>query len=153
MPETNKRKYKRRFKFSEKNEKGDEMSTRCNIGIYEEKEEKLENPDVILYKHSDGYPEGTLPLLKKFMENPKNDRNRYDYEYQSAWLLHTLINQGIEDSITFGYETIHVGYGICKEIHGDIEYYYAIYPDRIETYKAGFDQEFKDFELIEKTKV
>ena len=125
------------------------MSTRCNIGVYEEEDQKLEKPNIILYKHSDGYPEGTLPLLKKFMENPKNNRNRYDSEYESAWLIHTLINQQIEDSIEYGYNLPHVGYGICEDIHGDIEYYYAVYPDRIEVYKAGFDQGFRDFELIQ----
>lgn len=130
------------------------MSTRCNIGVYESEKQLLNSPDVILYKHSDGYPEGTLPLLKKFMKNPSNDRNRNDYEYQSAWLLHSLMNGFIEDGINYGYEIMHIGYGICKEIHGDIEYYYAIYPNRIEVYKVeGFDKIYEDFKLLEKVMI
>lgn len=127
------------------------MSTRCNIGIYEDEKSVLENPDIILYKHSDGYPENTLPLLKEFMNNPLNERNRNDYEYQSAWLLHSLINDHIRMCIEHKYNENHIGYGICKDIHGDIEYYYAIYPNRIEVYNVpGFNGEYRDFKLVEK---
>jgi hypothetical protein len=38
------------------------MSTRCQIGFYPEKPTKdtLQNPDALIYKHSDGYPEGVV---------------------------------------------------------------------------------------------
>ena len=44
-------------------------------------------------------------------------------EYGAAWLVARLK------------EDDYLNIGICKELHGDIEYYYAVYPDRIDIYE------------------
>ena len=61
------------------------MSTRCNIGIYGEIGQRLNSPDFILYKHWDGYPEETLPMLKEFAEIKQNRAIAGDSEYYSAY--------------------------------------------------------------------
>jgi hypothetical protein len=60
------------------------MSTRSNIIIketfsYLEGSEKVTKTDkLFFYRHSDGYPDGALPLLLKFMEGiNKKIANRF----------------------------------------------------------------------------
>ena len=97
------------------------MATRCMIGFYEA-DDKFSKPTALIYRHLDGYPEGVLndviPILQDF------DRNRGldDVEYASAWLVAQLKDD---------YPNI----GICKHLRGDIEYYYAVYPGRIDVYE------------------
>jgi hypothetical protein len=106
------------------------MSTRCQIGIYDEKETPLNKPNVLLYKHSDGYPEGVIPIIQPFLEDFSKKRGMDDVEYCSAWLLHALIQ-------SHG-RTDYLGHGICgdRTFHGDIEYYYRIQPSEILVYKV-----------------
>ena len=128
------------------------MSTRCQIGIYDESEAKTHEPDALLYKHSDGYEEGTLPILKEFHKKFRESRGFFDAEYFAARLIQHLTNDAdYADSMT--------GYGISKSLHADIEYYYAVYPDRIEMYETGGllgatdEDDFKEFNLIKTVKV
>lgn len=118
------------------------MSTRCQIGFYDYDNDNFMKPNALLYRHSDGHPEGPhgviidiVPFLKEF------DRRRgLDCEYAAAWLMHHLIDKHIamfkkirkrnlEDR---GNTDIHedgknfLGHGIDNYFHGDIAYYYAI---------------------------
>lgn len=131
------------------------MSTRSQIGIYADKKNKIDQPYTVLYKHSDGYIEGTLPLLEEFAKKFKTNRGFFDEEYFGARLIQFLTNQS-DDHLKKWQEQRRketdispfdmCGYGICgdKMLHGDIEYYYAIYEDRIEVYETHMDCEFKD---------
>lgn len=68
------------------------MSTRCQIGLYQAKPKKLNKPEVLLYKHSDGYPEGTLGALKDFCVFWKGTKGLNNTEYAGARLIQYLTN-------------------------------------------------------------
>ena len=104
---------------------------------------ELENYEVLLYRHSDGYPDGVLPELEKFLKFWEKARGITDTEYCGARLLQYMCNEmdGIygkdfmledKNNLTGIYS-----YGICKNLHGDIEYYYAIYPSAIDIYEQN----------------
>jgi hypothetical protein len=57
------------------------MSTRCNVII------KDEDDQLIFYRHSDGYPDGALPTLKKFMQWVADGLIRSNVEQASGWLI------------------------------------------------------------------
>jgi len=128
------------------------ISTRCQIGIYESNEviyyDGLPgNPEVLLYRHSDGYPGNLdgdigvvpdiLPFLKEFMKV-----RGYDVEYMGACLITYLKQFHCGDKLDDKYYGMEVngvsmsilGHGISKEFHGDIEWYYAIFPDELQVY-------------------
>ncbi len=120
------------------------MSTRAQIGFYRQGETNLNNWEVLLYRHSDGYPGyptgeeyGVLPDIVPFLRWWSRTRGISDIEYCSARLLQYLCNKIDEESNKKAPKglTGTVGYGICKDFHGDIEYYYAIFPDRLEAYQ------------------
>jgi hypothetical protein len=146
------------------------MSTRCQIGIYEEDvygdEDILNKWEVLLYRHSDGYPgvlaggdkkgkigvvPDILPFLKEFMK-----KRGYDVEYMGACLMaymkHWHCGEKREhvarDISINGFECDPCCHGISKGFHGDIEYFYAIMPNGLRIYKVSGDEDFK-FEQIE----
>jgi len=129
------------------------MLTRCQIGFYAQKTDKLKNPLVLIYKHSDGYEEGILPQLIEFHKLFIDSRG-YDEEYYPARLIQFLTNHSDKELASFTDRDKKIvdllGYGISQGLHGDIEYYYAIYENRIEVYKVPFDSDYKDFQLIRK---
>ena len=109
------------------------MSTRCQIGFYEPEATKLEDFEALIYRHCDGYPDTNsgviadiVPILRQF----DKDRGLDDIEYASAWLVAKL-------------KTDYTNIGICKEFHGDIEYFYAVYPDRIQVYDVVHGEGFE----------
>jgi hypothetical protein len=117
------------------------MSTRCQIAI--------EGSPVYVYKHSDGYPAGVLPVLLPFRDRFYEGRG-YDPEYFLARLLmafgveertdaaHTLANPDPSDPY-YKYAASHarkvmegkevLSYGIDTVIHGDIEFFYWVGKD------------------------
>ena len=58
------------------------MSTRCQVVIEDGRQDKL-----WFYRHSDGYPEGVLPTLEKFMTWVKEGKIRNNVEQASGWLI------------------------------------------------------------------
>lgn len=108
------------------------MSTRCQIGFYEPETEDLNKWEALIYRHSDGYPDtehGVVATIKPILDDFNTNRGLDDLEYASAWLVAKLKG---------GYLNI----GICKDFHGDIEYYYAVYPDKLEVYQVKWDAEY-----------
>lgn len=104
------------------------MSTRANI-VVKSGREKL-----IFYRHSDGYPEGTMPLLEKFLKEIKLGNIRDNVSQASGWLIEFGRQEMLEQESEFKklYPN-YAGYGwkvgfieptTC--IHGDIEYLYTI---------------------------
>lgn len=134
------------------------MSTRCQIGIFEkpfEQDGKLNNPEVLIYRHSDGYPEnpGVLEPLTNFCKNFIKNRG-FDPTYMGARLLPYLISTHTEDLPNQESEDYkggkkkqgefggYLSYGIDnpnlkKGIHGDIEYFYAVHEDHIDIYTTN----------------
>ena len=143
------------------------MSTRCQIAFYEEEPKELSKPKVLLYRHSDGYPEGVVPDIKPFLEWwEREGRGIRDIEYVSARLLQYLCNkydghsEELRKENNWGKEekgfTGETGYGICKDFHRDIEYLYVVYPSVLKVYEVqGFDWEDIDsaVKLIETIKI
>lgn len=113
------------------------MSTRANI-VVKNGREKL-----IFYRHSDGYPEGTMPLLEKFLNEVKIGNIRDNVSQSAGWLIEfgrqEMIEQEKQLQKEFGihfkkdFRPSIFGYGwkvgyieptTC--IHDDIEYLYTI---------------------------
>ena len=135
------------------------MSTRCQIGFYNPKNTNISKPDILIYRHNDGYPgnpstkqygvvTSILPFLKEF----NKQRDLTDIEYCSAQLLFHMIG---EHSNGGKYKPVdtrrYLSYGICakKDFHGDIEYYYVIRGNKLIVYKCGWDQNPKDYKEID----
>lgn len=124
------------------------MSTRSQIGFYENKEQPLKKFEALIYRHSDGYPDtkhGVISAIKPFLKWWKKGQGLGDLEYLSARLLQYLCNRydnnGYGKALGKKYQndnfTGTLGHGICKNFHGDIEYFYKIYPNAMEVYKVG----------------
>lgn len=135
------------------------MSTRCQIGVYKNSDRDITKPSVVIYRHSDGYPDGAGKDLLDIVKRYKKQRSMNDSEYLAANILGFMKAEQINwaNSLEKYKETWEfVGYGICgdKKLHGDIEYFYAVYPDRIETYEqTGIDGKFEDLKKIKSTKL
>lgn len=100
------------------------MSTRAQIRF-----EEKGNPVAVIYRHSDGYPEGILADLVEFcvwLTGPPEGRPIRDLEYAAANLVYWYKLQLAR--IRSGAEKL--GVGICptdaSHIHGDAEYLYVI---------------------------
>lgn len=138
------------------------MSTRCQIGFYATPDKPIEKPDALLYKHSDGYPEGVLPLLTTTLE--KFVSRRYgglsDTEYASAWVLYAFMDEHVKSILAWREESPSmrdyypedgwdcIGFGICQDFHPDIEYYYAISPNTLKVYGVNWDQDPLKWQLV-----
>jgi hypothetical protein len=111
------------------------MSTRANILI------KDEHDSLWFYRHSDGYPEGTMPTLKKFMEWLKAGRIRNNVGQAAGWLIvlgHLEYRDGSEDALKYNGPQFEPGnsdsisgwkvgaYEPTTCQHGDIEWLYTI---------------------------
>ena len=123
------------------------MSTRCQIGFYENKNDRIDSPHTLLYRHSDGYPGnkkeyGTLTDLIPFLNHFISQRG-YDIEYIGARCLCYLIHEHTQDLPSQNEKVSKFGgylsYGICKpeDFHGDIEFYYAVFPDEVRIYEPS----------------
>lgn len=128
------------------------MSTRSHIGFYRETpmESQLHRDwDVLLYKHSDGYPEGTLPQLTEFCMLFNEHRGLRDTEYAGARCMQYLTNYADGDMRQWRKEQNRdedisqwdfLGYGISQNFHSDIEFYYAVSPESIKVYEVGYKE-------------
>lgn len=119
------------------------MSTRANV-IIKDKYDKL-----WFYRHSDGYPEGALPTLKKFMKWVKDGKIRDNVSQSSGWLVilgaeeykgaHIIRKEKIYEDLTPEQEEEYkdkissipldwkVGaYEPTEGQHGDIEFLYTL---------------------------
>ena len=103
------------------------MSTRANIVI------KECGRELIFYRHSDGYPEGTLPTLEKFVKWINDGKIRRSLMQASGWLIvigntEYGVNMNFEKDEPLNWK---VGsYEITTGIHGDINYLYTIDLDK-----------------------
>lgn len=131
------------------------MSTRCQIGFYEKQDKNIMTGwQALIYRHSDGYPgdidkeEGgvLLDILPKLSKSTR----KHDPEYHAARLLQALCND--YDAWQADYEKEHPqygrdadgyyrGYGISKSFHTDIDYFYAVYPERVEVHEPIFNED------------
>lgn len=129
------------------------MSTRCQIAFYESEPKDLNNFEALIYRHSDGYPEGVMPDIEPFLKWWSKGRGLDDIEYVSARLLQYLCNR--YDMHGYEYDkkdkdfTGTLGHGICKDFHQDIEYLYVIYPNQLEVYDIGKECFNENHDLVD----
>ena len=126
------------------------MSTRANVILSETFSYKAGNgkqvtktKKLFFYRHSDGYPEGTLPSLKKFIEWIKAGKIRNELSQGAGWLIligameynsipafKVEITGKTESGLIESFEdpkSWKVGsWEPTTEIHGDIEFLYEI---------------------------
>ena len=100
------------------------MSTRANIIITDSDDE------LIFYRHSDGYPEGTLPTLQKFIDWVKVGLIRDNVGQAAGWLI--LIGaEEYRDHCSYPPQPGIYGwkcgaYEPTCYIHSDIEFLYVV---------------------------
>lgn len=132
------------------------MSTRCQVLV--------EGSDVVIYRHSDGYPEekagvlaSLLPLVKDFMAS-----RGADPFYLTAHIIARFIQEHFEWFEAFKKEARNqdhppydehkwLGYGVeawAGQFHGDVEYVYVVKPDHVEVRTMGLGEP-----TLENTKV
>jgi hypothetical protein len=133
------------------------MSTRCHI-IIEDPEWRI---STIIYRHSDGYPQGengVLATLVPFVQRFVHYRG-WDPCYLPAQLLAHMIVKDREHLRKFYQERVEemkpgdlrdyyqrevdnvennfLGYGISPEMHGDTDFVYVITQDAITVYNGN----------------
>lgn len=91
------------------------MSTRANIIIKDGKYK------LYYYKHSDGYPEGTLPILNKFLDAVKSGDIRDNLSQACGWLT-VFGHEAMKDDYEWKVGWVEPTTGL----HGDVEYIYTI---------------------------
>ena len=96
------------------------MSTRANIIIRSGL--KLEDEKVILYHHSDGYPEWLGVVLQEVCKQ-LSERNLF---YCPEDIANMLIKRGVVVDDKEDGERVYDDFGISAGLHGDIEYIYVI---------------------------
>jgi len=104
------------------------VSTRANIIIKDQYDEQL-----FFYRHSDGYPEGTMPTLEKFLSYVKEGRIRDNIRQAAGWLIligadeYTDKGKNALEPTSKGYSGWKCGaYEPTTGIHCDVEYIYTI---------------------------
>jgi len=132
------------------------MSTRCHIAFYENETDPLENWEVLLYRHSDGYPDtehGVVADIVPFLEDFHANRGLGDTEYAGACLM-AWFKLGYWNRLADYPENKaskifdFVGHGICKDLHGDIEFFYAVSPQSLRVFAVPFEPH--DYEIGER---
>lgn len=129
------------------------MSTRAHIAFFAEEPtpETITKPEVLIYKHSDGYPEETLPLVVGFSTAFNKKRGLRDVDYATAQCIAYLIANS-DDGMKKWYEEVYkkeyvkdyLGYGLGTTFHGDIEFYYVVTPDEVKVYSVDYNYDEPD---------
>jgi hypothetical protein len=117
------------------------MSTRAQVKIVDEY-----GAELWFYRHSDGYPEGTMPTLEKFLGWVKEGKIRNNTEQAAGWLIligaqeydtYTTFENGklekrTKETLTEpfdGHNSWKCGAFepcACRELHDDVEWLYTI---------------------------
>lgn len=113
------------------------MSTRSHIVLFDDKPDvcDMNEPSVILYRHSDGYPSGLIPDLVPILKEYLKYR-QYNTCHLSARIIQHLCNnldsywdKHWKDEPKYKDEQYKwISYGISDAYHMDIEYTYCLFP-------------------------
>jgi hypothetical protein len=116
------------------------MSTRAQIKITDSFGREL-----WFYRHSDGYPDGTLPTLQKFLDWVKEGKIRDNVEQAAGWLIligaeeygktydyktgtsspKATLTEPLDDKLS-GWKCGAYEPCACGSLHGDVEYLYTV---------------------------
>ena len=132
------------------------MSTRCQI--------RVDDSEVYIYKHNDGYPHAVLDVLVPLVDAFMKDRG-WDPEYMTARIVmafgvaeqkhaaERLAEPALSDALKRYYSTpIFTGFGLDTELHGDIEYLYAVAADgtiRVYGCNGGYGTDLPEKPFVE----
>lgn len=96
------------------------MGTRAAIRVVDANRETL-----YFYQHSDGYPEGTLPLLNKLMEDVKSGKLRDNTMQFAGWLIRSSIAEYVTGQ---DWKSSYIEPATAKiwSKDGDREYFYTV---------------------------
>lgn len=78
------------------------MSTRCQIGFYPAKNTPIRKFEALIYRHSDGYPDGpwgVIASLKGILKraiNSDSGSGLSDPEHIAAWTLHHMLQSRLD---------------------------------------------------------
>lgn len=135
------------------------MSTRCQIGFYRRPDQYIKKWDALLYRHCDGYPDSVVPDILPFLQEFQAKRGLDDSDYAAAWLMHYLIDRHIKSMMewhkTFGGNVVPsdgrdwLGHGITNQLYLDIEYFYAVFPDRLAVYDVPNAKKVDTWKLLD----
>lgn len=95
------------------------MSTRANIVVTDN------HTTLWFYRHSDGYPEGAMPLLEKFLDAVKSGAIRDNTSQAAGWLIVLGAQEYNEYRTDIGDWKVG-NIEPTSGQHGDIEYLYVI---------------------------
>jgi len=135
------------------------MSTRCHIIV----EDPSSGDKTILYRHSDGYPNGEhgvlaslVPFVARFMKHRGwdpcylgaqivCDQINRSREYMRKYHLDAIDRFNFEGKGNAGYhvgaleriDDDFLGFGISSGIHGDVEFIYRVTPEGIHVEDSG----------------
>ena len=117
------------------------MSTRANIIV------KDSHDTLFFYRHSDGYPEGAVPLLEKFLGFVKEGLIRDNVGQAAGWLImlgaseYSTMDRNILVPSQDGFSGWKVGaIEPTTEIHGDVEYIYTVNLDTKEITTKTYEE-------------
>lgn len=103
------------------------MATRAKISI-------KDLPGIALYKHWDGYPEGTLPWLESFNKRFTEERGN-DLEYKMAQLIRSSAFDCEEFNLDPSRAT---GWGVIKPSEWDTDFEYVLLEDGTVEVKSNY---------------
>ena len=109
------------------------MSTRANIKVTDSYGDTL-----WFYRHSDGYPEGALPTLSKFMKALRDGKIRNNAGQSAGWLIVLGHDEYVGENLApseIGGGDEFMGWKVgsiepTTQQHGDIEFLYTIDLDK-----------------------
>ena len=120
------------------------MSTRANVIITETNvwNNETHTESLVFYRHSDGYPENTMPVLELFLKWVKAGHIRDNISQSAGWLViigaieyntipgfiieHGLGSYGDLESIETPKDWKVGAFEPTVGIHGDIQYLYVV---------------------------
>lgn len=102
------------------------MSTRSQIRY-----RNSEN-NILIYKHSDGYPSGVLPLLIPFVEDFFKSRGDDECYFLAQCIRHFAVEDFKRETEKDGDDSVFatpyrfLGWGLDCAQHGDVDYLYEV---------------------------
>lgn len=130
------------------------MSTRCQI-VVQADAQSFVTPDqdglhpVYIYKHSDGYPRGVMPILGPLIAHFNKTRGA-DAPYLVAQIVRAFAVADFQHDAKSTQSMI--GWGLDNSFHGDVEFIYYIKASKTQGYEVEIRKPSGDFGGLKETK-
>ena len=117
----------------------------CQLGIYRDREHRIDEQEALIYQHGDGSPRDTLRLLAPFLRAFQATRNMADTGHLTARLTWYLIDSGRDPGRGSGFPDVE----ISREIRGDIDFFCKISPGYVDVFRVNEILEWKPIATLE----